>query len=832
MSKCLTPAGNGWFMMFVCLLMEQGACGSIWDAALPMARDVVNPKQAIQDRLWKMNELLSMLDRMDSASVVVFVKSDASGMDNGTGWKNAYRSVQRAIDAAAAKNGGWVWVAQGQYTERIWLKSGVILMGGFRGDEIVAADRNPAYYRTILSGNGKDPVVFMQHKTVIDGFTIMNGGKGKYNGGGGVLTGDWLAVIRNNIFRDNHVEWSGGGVFVYGGTDVNAPQMDSTGYSPVLYGNVFFRNSAKCGDGICLRHTTAMVAQNTVANHPRRGIEIVTERGDEPTVVNSIAYNNGIDVYNQYDDQGVVHGMAFVPYNCFTRSHYGAEGEGVLYADPMFADSANGDFSLLGSSPCVDRGLPGGPKDLDSTVADLGAYFFRGHQDTNGMQFELQSSPQNGMRIQVDGRLYFTPCTFSFKPNSHHELRPALVQKGDPDSRFRFQSWGHAGTWVQDLDVVRSGIRWEAQYGMQHYLKVELDGPGSMPLGEGWYDQGNRVSLFADSLVGLGAGERLFFSGWSGSGSGSVTSEENSIVVMINGPITEKAKWKRQYRLQVRIDSAGTNGTSVTVSPNRQWHDADASVLLEAKSKNPEIRFLKWEGDTTGQQNPIRIHMSRPWTLVAAFEKKSVNPPGPFSLLLPASDSILPIGDGKSQRFVWQGAADPDDADSVAYDFYLNVSADLETNPIFHADTGKDTSLWLSNLQIGSGAYYWGVKARDVQGYVTWCRSSYKIDIRTGVEDCSFLPVESGLNQNYPNPFNRQTTLSFQLADPEKITVRIADASGRILRLLIDAEMEKGKHRLVWDGKDADGKDLPSGVYLIRLDTPNRAFFRKMIFLK
>ncbi len=47
-----------------------------------------------------------------------------------------------------------------------------------------------------------------------------------------------------------------------------------------------------------------------------------------------------------------------------------------IFADPQFVDTANGDYHLLPSSPCIDAGDPQLPNDPDGTVADIGAYYF------------------------------------------------------------------------------------------------------------------------------------------------------------------------------------------------------------------------------------------------------------------------------------------------------------------------------------------------------------------------------------------------------------------------------------------------------------------------
>ena len=67
---------------------------------------------------------------------------------------------------------------------------------------------------------------------------------------------------------------------------------------------------------------------------------------------------------------------------------------------------------------------------------------------------------------------------------------------------------------------------------------------------------------------------------------------------------------------------------------------------------------------------------------------------------------------------------------------------------------------------------------------------------------------------SYPNPFNPQTTLRFTLAAATDVTLSIHDPSGRLLRGLISRRLPAGQHEVRWDGRDAAGRPLPSGVYL------------------
>jgi hypothetical protein len=70
-----------------------------------------------------------------------------------------------------------------------------------------------------------------------------------------------------------------------------------------------------------------------------------------------------------------------------------------------------------------------------------------------------------------------------------------------------------------------------------------------------------------------------------------------------------------------------------------------------------------------------------------------------------------------------------------------------------------------------------------------------------------------------PNPFNPRTTIRYELARSEVVTVRVLDVSGRVVRTLLHAPQDPDTHAITWDGRDDAGLELASGVYWARLST-------------
>ena len=110
----------------------------------------------------------------------------------------------------------------------------------------------------------------------------------------------------------------------------------------------------------------------------------------------------------------------------------------------------------------------------------------------------------------------------------------------------------------------------------------------------------------------------------------------------------------------------------------------------------------------------------------------------------------------------------------------------------------------------------------------------YDLDYTPVSVDEEFIetPPLTSLFQNYPNPFNPETKIEFYLEKGGEVKLEIFNIRGQRLATLIDEDLPQGEHSHVWNPKTMAGKDLPSGVYLYRLQTGDYDRTRKMLYLK
>jgi CubicO group peptidase (beta-lactamase class C family) len=94
------------------------------------------------------------------------------------------------------------------------------------------------------------------------------------------------------------------------------------------------------------------------------------------------------------------------------------------------------------------------------------------------------------------------------------------------------------------------------------------------------------------------------------------------------------------------------------------------------------------------------------------------------------------------------------------------------------------------------------------------------------------LPDKYMLYPNYPNPFYASTRIAFELTGSTKVKLVIYDLSGRQVRLLTNSVFRSGKHSVVWNGHDDEGKAMASGLYFVHLQVDDHILTRKIMMLK
>jgi hypothetical protein len=338
---------------------------------------------------------------------VIFVDNSATGgADNGYTWTDAYLDLQDAL--ATAEPGDQIWVSagsddyrpgpSGDRTATFALVNRVGFYGGFPTGGGNWSDRLPKQHQTILSGdldqdeqpsaNDSYHVVTADGTTiaaVLDGFVITGGNAdgathtAEGRGGGLYLPGYSGLTVLNCRFTSNYAMPYGGGVFNYRGRCRFSRCTFDDHTRTALFGYVgseigltnctFIDNGAAlfASGGVC-NLTNCTLVNNDVGIYGSGGYAYLT---------NCILWGSSVP----FD---MAHGDAFADYSCIEGWY---PGTGNIHVDPLFVNTAEGNYQLRRGSPCIDAGNNDAPE-LAGISTDLaGRERFIDDPDTVDCQF-------------------------------------------------------------------------------------------------------------------------------------------------------------------------------------------------------------------------------------------------------------------------------------------------------------------------------------------------------------------------------------------------------------------------------------------------------------
>ena len=135
---------------------------------------------------------------------------------------------------------------------------------------------------------------------------------------------------------------------------------------------------------------------------------------------------------------------------------------------------------------------------------------------------------------------------------------------------------------------------------------------------------------------------------------------------------------------------------------------------------------------------------------------------------------------------------------------------------------GAESYQFVDNHVTAGATYYYLLESRLETGEVT--------ELHRGV---AVVPArEMVLEQNHPNPFNPTTSIRLYLPARTDVELNVYDVTGALVRRLASGTFDSGSHVVDWDGTDAVGRPVASGVYIYRVIADHHSISRKMMLLK
>ncbi|SVD07467.1 uncharacterized protein METZ01_LOCUS360321, partial [marine metagenome] len=289
-----------------------------------------------------------------------------------------FRSIQAGINFSS--NTDSVTVAAGTYVENI----------NFRGRNIkvVGADRET----TIINGDSSGSVVTFEsgetNDALLSGFTITNGTA--TNNGGGIYCNNSNPTVSNVIIKYNTAGNSGGGLYINNSTFTVNNAIISSNTASNDGGGIRCQNSAlnisfseitnnSCGSGgggigYGYESTSNLVNVSIINNNDNYDAGLFLGESSSVVLNNSLIYGNDIYFYGGINTIQISHSNIESGQNSVVTNDNGTVtwGSGNIDVNPMFVDTANGNYHLLATSQLINAGHPDST-DSDGSRADIGA---------------------------------------------------------------------------------------------------------------------------------------------------------------------------------------------------------------------------------------------------------------------------------------------------------------------------------------------------------------------------------------------------------------------------------------------------------------------------
>ena len=123
-----------------------------------------------------------------------------------------------------------------------------------------------------------------------------------------------------------------------------------------------------------------------------------------------------------------------------------------------------------------------------------------------------------------------------------------------------------------------------------------------------------------------------------------------------------------------------------------------------------------------------------------------------------------------------------------------------------------------------SQGYYYRLSDVDMQGEINTYTPIF-IQLNQ-------LQEKTLLEKAYPNPFNPRTHIAYHLAQEGEVNIRVFNMLGRSVKVLYEGYQPSGSYHIYWDGTTGEGIRVPSGIYVIRMQTNDTEQRQKVMFIK
>ena len=287
------------------------------------------------------------------------------------------------------------------------------------------------------------------------------------------------------------------------------------------------------------------------------------------------------------------------------------------------------------------------------------------------------------------------------------------------------------------------------------------------------------------------------------------TTRANVQAITLNAPSNEATlenntptlSWLKEantdtFRVQLSTDVFATTVLDSSLT--------DTSITVAALAFNTSYQWRVKAKNSVSESD-----WSQAWSFTTRVGDVSA-----ITLSEPSNGAVL---DFIAPTFSWN-------SDPNASSYTLEVSTDNFVTNILEETI---TEITFSSPNLANGiTYQWRVKAINEFSESEWSPVfTFEIPVITSISED--LPTETSLQQNYPNPFNPSTQIRFSLAVSSAVVLDVYSIDGTKVASLVNQVLNAGWHTATFNATN-----LPTGLYLYRLNTGNQQITKKMMLMK
>ena len=268
--------------------------------------------------------------------------------------------------------------------------------------------------------------------------------------------------------------------------------------------------------------------------------------------------------------------------------------------------------------------------------------------------------------------------------------------------------------------------------------------------------------------------------------------------------------------------STGVEMYTVEISDNGiDWITANSTVAYGMDLYTVLVHTLYDSCAATSEQLSFRViaDMSEGnfiSTIGTGYSVDNIAPPAPLGLM---ADIVL-----SGINITWN----PSEAEDIKhYNVYRNMNGDLSNET---ALTSTSENSFTDNTAYEDNTYYYRITAVDIHDNEG--KSSEMVSLLVGLGNLDAIPDNFELAQNYPNPFNPMTTLKYGLPEASDVKITIYDISGKKIMDWNFKGKAAGWHQVIWNGRDAHGNQVSTGMYIYSLYADDFTETMKMVLMK